>query len=37
MAKTLIWLQDNHIDSYDDLKPRSVVEGNEFHERNKRL
>jgi hypothetical protein len=37
MSKTLIWLRDNNIDSYDDLKRRAAAAGSEYNERVKAI
>jgi hypothetical protein len=34
MAKTLLWLQENKIDSYEDLCRRASAASGEFHRRN---
>jgi hypothetical protein len=37
MAKTLLWLQENKIDSYEDLCRRASAASGEFHRRNKEI
>jgi hypothetical protein len=37
MAKTLIWLKENNIDTYEDLCRRASAASGEFHGINQRL
>jgi hypothetical protein len=37
MTRTLIWLKENNIDSYEDLKTRASAASGEFHGTNQRL